>query len=500
MQGKVYLVGAGPGDYKLITLKGLECIQKADVIVYDRLANVNYLKEAKTGCEMIYVGKASRDHTLTQDEINDVIVDKAKEGKIVTRLKGGDPYVFGRGGEEGEYLLQYGIPFEVVPGITSAIAGPCYAGIPITHRDYASSFHVITGHLKDDENDEINWSALAGLKGTLVFLMGVANLKKISEKLIREGKDKNTPVALISWATRPNQSVVTGTLESIYELALQKGVKPPTLIVVGEVVNLRDKLNFFEEKSLFGKNIVVTRAREQSSTLIETINDLGGNAIELPTIKIEEIKENKELDESMATLKTYNYLVFTSQNTVEIFFNRLADKGLDTRSLAHMKICAVGSSTVSCLNKRGIIPDIIPKRAVGEAVFEALKEGLTKDDNILIPRSAIARDYLVEHLSSICNVKAIDLYNTVTETIDQAMILGLLSKGDIDYITFTSSSTVVNFINGIGKENVNKLNQTKLLSIGPITSKTIREYGLEVYKEPEQYTIDGLVECMINDN
>ncbi|MDF2613084.1 MAG: uroporphyrinogen-III C-methyltransferase [Clostridia bacterium] len=500
MKGKVYLVGAGPGDYKLMTLKGMECIKKADVIVYDRLANEDYLKEAKTGCEFIYVGKASSDHTLPQDEINDVIVNKAKEGKIVTRLKGGDPYVFGRGGEEGEYLLEHDIPFEVVPGITSAIGGLCYAGIPITHRDYASSFHVITGHLKDDEKDEINWAALAGLKGTLVFLMGVANLNKISENLIKEGKSKETPVALVSWATRYNQSVVIGTLENIYELALEKGVKPPTLIAVGEVVGLRDKLNFFEDKPLFGKNIVVTRAREQSSSLVEQINDLGGHAIELPAIKIEELADNQELDKCIASLKDYNHLVFTSQNTVQIFFNKLSERGYDTRSLAHMKICAVGPSTVSSLNEKGIKPDFVPKRAVGEAVFECLSQTLTKEDSILMPRSAIARDYLVESLKSICKVKAIDLYNTVTAAIDKDMILGMLSKNAIDYITFASSSTVINFVNGIGTENIDKLRGTRLVSIGPITSKTLREYGLEVYREPEQYTIDGLVDCMIKDN
>ncbi|WP_330389793.1 uroporphyrinogen-III C-methyltransferase [Cellulosilyticum sp. I15G10I2] len=498
-KGKVYLVGAGPGDYKLMTLKGMECIKKADVIVYDRLANVNYLKEAKAGCERIYVGKASSQHTLTQDEINEVIVRKAKEGQIVTRLKGGDPYVFGRGAEEGEYLLENDIPFEVIPGITSAIAGPCYAGIPITHRDFASSFHVITGHLKDDENTELNWEALAGVKGTLVFLMGVANLKNISENLIKEGKSPATPVALISWATRPNQSVVTGTLENIYELALEKEVKPPTLIVIGEVVGLRDKLNFFEQKPLFGKNVIVTRAREQSSALVEKISDMGGNAIELPVIKIQEIEDNHELDECLSSLKAYNYLIFTSQNTVDIFFNRLREKGLDSRGLAHMKICAVGPQTVYSLNKQGIRPDIIPERAIGEALYTSLSQELKREDSILIPKSAIAREYLVENLSKICSVKAIDLYNTVTEAIDKDMILRMLDEDKIDYITFTSSSTVKNFIRGIGREHISKLNRTKLVSIGPITSKTILEYGLTVYKEPEIYTIEGLIECIIND-
>ena len=298
MKGKVYLVGAGPGDYKLLTLKGLECIKKADVIVYDRLANSNYLKEAKSNCEFIYVGKASSNHTLPQEDINRVIADKAKEGKIVTRLKGGDPYVFGRGGEEGQLLKEEGIDFEVIPGITSAIGGLCYAGIPITHRDHASSFHVVTGHLRDDdkENPEINWNALANIRGTIVFLMGVANLKKISENLIKEGKSKDTPVALISWATRYNQRVITSTLEDVYETAVRENVKPPTLIAVGSVVELRDTLNFFEKKPLFGKNIMVTRSRTQSSSIVEKIMDLGGNPIEIPTIKIEKIENNTELE------------------------------------------------------------------------------------------------------------------------------------------------------------------------------------------------------------
>ena len=307
MKGKVYLVGAGPGDYKLLTLKGLDCIREADVIVYDRLANVNYLKEAKSNCEFIYVGKASSQHTLPQEEINRVIADKAKEGKIVTRLKGGDPYVFGRGGEEGEVLKAEGIDFEVVPGITSAIGGLCYAGIPITHRDHASSFHVVTGHLRadDKENPEINWNALANTGGTLVFLMGVANLKKISENLIKEGKSKDTPVALISWATRPNQRVIISTLDEVHETAVREKVKPPTLIVVGSVVNLRETLNFFENKPLFGKNIMVTRSRTQSSSLVEKIMDLGGNPIEIPTIKIEKIENIMSLEQEIRQLTDY---------------------------------------------------------------------------------------------------------------------------------------------------------------------------------------------------
>ena len=372
MKGKVYLVGAGPGDYKLMTLKGLECIRKSDVIVYDRLANINYLKEAKEDCEFINVGKASSNHLLPQGDINRLIADKALEGKVVTRLKGGDPYVFGRGGEEAEILRNENIDFEVVPGITSAIGGLCYAGIPITHRDHASSFHVITGHPRNDgkETKEIDWKALAHVKGTLVFLMGIANLKHISENLIKEGKDKNTPVAFISWATRSNQRVVTTTLENAYEAGVKEEIKPPTLIVVGTVVNLREKLNFFEEKPLFGKNIVVTRSRTQSSALVEQINDLGGNAIEIPTIKIEKIKNNVQLETEINNLKDYSYIIFSSKNAVDIFFDKLNKMGYDSRSLYKAKICAMGSETAKHLKYRGINPDIVPKKYVAEGLYE----------------------------------------------------------------------------------------------------------------------------------
>lgn len=498
MKGKVYLVGAGPGDYKLLTLKGLECIKKADVIVYDRLANSNYLKEAKSNCEFIYVGKASKSHTLPQEDINRVIADKAKEGKIVTRLKGGDPYVFGRGGEEGQLLKEEGIDFEVIPGITSAIGGLCYAGIPITHRDHASSFHVVTGHLRDDdkENPEINWNALANIRGTLVFLMGVANLKKISENLIKEGKSKDTPVALISWATRYNQRVITSTLENVYETAVRENVKPPTLIAIGSVVGLRDTLNFFEKKPLFGKNIMVTRSRTQSSSIVEKIMDLGGNPIEIPTIKIEKIENNTELENEINNIKDYTYLVLTSKNAVEIFFDKLEEMNLDTRALANLKVCAIGSATAKEIKFRGIIADIVPKAFVAESLFDELKDKLTKEDNILIPRARNARDYLVNKLSEICTVKEVHTYESVIDTSKKDEILDILEKEDLDFITFASSSTVRNFVEIIGQDNLDKINSSKVISIGPITSATAEELNINVYKEAEKATIDKIVEAI----
>lgn len=498
MKGKVYLVGAGPGDYKLLTLKGLECIRKADVIVYDRLANINYLKEAKKGCEFINVGKASSHHLLPQDQINRLIADKALEGKIVTRLKGGDPYVFGRGGEEGELLKAEGIEFEVVPGVTSAIGGLCYAGIPITHRDHASSFHVITGHLRKDgkENPEINWNALANMKGTLVFLMGVSNLKNISENLIKEGMSKDTPVAFVSWATRYNQRVVTATLEDAYEVAIREEVKPPTLIVVGTVVNLRDTLNFFEKKPLFGKSIMVTRSRSQNSKLVERIMDLGGNPIEIPTIKIEKVQDNKELENEIKNLKDYTYLVLTSKNGVDIFFDKLDEMGLDCRALANIKVCSIGATTSKAIIRRGIKPDIQPEKAVGESLYDELKDIVNKEDKILIPRAKNAREFLVKKLNEISNVTEVVTYESVMDDSKKEEAINVLEEGNLDYITFASSSTVTNFINLIGEENKDKLSNTKIISIGKITTKTILDNGLEVYKESEKASIESMIEAM----
>lgn len=500
MRGKVNLVGAGPGDYGLLTLKGLACIQEADVVVYDRLANEEYLKEAKVGCEFIYVGKASSNHTLTQDEINEVIVARAKDDKIVTRLKGGDPYVFGRGGEEGEYLLENKIPFEVVPGITSAIGGLCYAGIPITHRDYTSSFHVVTGHLKDDQNTTINWNALAHMGGTIVFLMGVSNLEKICHNLVAEGMSEQMNVAIINWATRANQKVVTGNLATICEIAKREKVTSPSLIVVGEVVKLREKLNFFEQKPLFGKTIVTTRARSQNSVLRQQLQGLGADVIEFPTIRIEEIHPNQELEKAIKQLGEYTYLIFTSQNAVEIFFEQLYAKGLDARKLSHMRLVAVGQVTASSMKKYGVIADIIPPRFVAESIYETLHKELTEIDKILIPKAEKTRDVLGKSLGAICKVTEVDVYRTVLEDGPKEEILKKLEQGQIDYITFTSSSTVTNLLELVGKEHIELLNQSKLIAIGEITAKTMEHEGLKVYDMPSQFTVDEMVTCIVNDN
>jgi len=497
MKGKVYLVGGGPGDYQLITLKGLVCIRQADVLIYDRLVNPYFLKEVKLTCETIYVGKDATYHTLPQAKINQLLVEKARAGKIVTRLKGGDPYVFGRGGEEAEYLYDHHVPFEVVPGITSAIGGLCYGGIPITHRDYASSFQVITGHLQDHQLDQLDWSGLARHSGTLVFLMGVKNLAQISASLIREGMSQDTPVALISRATTPTQQVLTSTLVAVQELALKEAVKPPTLIVVGKVVQLRNKLNFVERKPLYGKNIVITRSSSQNRNMVEKIMDLGGNPIEIPTIKIEKIPHNTELEHEIKMLKKYQYLILTSTNGVTIFFEALTKMGLDSRALAHLKIATIGSKTAQVLSEKGIKADLVPTDHTLEALVQLLKPFIKPSDRILIPKAKKTRTVLVENLPG--TVKEVAIYETLVNHRLKALLLQLLDENMVDYLTFSSASSVQNFMKMLGQEQVAKLRDTKIISIGPMTTQAILAAHLKLYKEAEIATIDAIIKAIEKD-
>ena len=487
--GKVYLIGAGPGDYKLMTLKGLEHIRDAEVLVYDRLVSPRHLKEVPVDCELVYVGKASSNHTLPQEEINEILVKWAKMGKKVVRLKGGDPYVFGRGGEEGEFLVSHGIEVEVIPGITSAIGGLTFAGIPITHRRYASSFHVISAHLKNGLR-ELDWHSLAKLNGTLVFLMGARSLNEISSGLIKAKKPKATPVALIYSATMPRQHVDITTLAEMVRME----VKSPVLIVIGDVVNLRDKLSFFENKPLFGKNIVVTRARAQSTPLVDRLADLGANVIEVPTIKVVPLPDQQILKAELMQLANYQYLIFTSVNTVKIFFKVLAELGKDSRSLAPVKIVVIGKQTGKCLEEYGIKADFMPKLATLEGMVETLKSVLKSTDRILLPKAKMARTVLTDMLAGLFT--EINLYETRIDTSSKNEILESLNNETIDYITFSSSSTVHNFVRLIGDEHFDKLHQAKLISLGPITSQAIKEVGLGVYKETKEPFIDAMVELL----
>lgn len=495
--GKVYLVGAGPGDYKLITLKGLELIEKCDVVVYDRLSSPKILNYAKNECEFIYVGKKAGNHTMKQDDINELLGKKAMEGKNVVRLKGGDPYVFGRGGEEGEHLFNEGIDFEVVPGITSAIGGLCYGGIPITNRGYNTSFHVITGHLKDEKN-QLDFDNLAKLDGTLVFLMGMKNLEKICEGLVENGKNIDTPVAIIHWATHPNQQVVTGNLSNIVNEVKKHNITSPSLIVVGDVVKLREKLNFHERKILFGKNIIITRPEGQDESMADAILELGGNPISIPSIEIKDIWPNRELMKSIDDIKSYSYIVFTSVNGVRLFMKGLDYKGYDVRKLGNTKVVAIGPATADALKERGIIPDIVPEKYIAEDIYKELNKVLDTNDKILIPRSRDSRSYLVDELKNICEVKEIHSYYTESAESNSDSLIKILNNEDIHYMTFTSSSTVKGVVDLLGKENMNLIKDITKVSIGPITSGTMKKYGLTVDLEAENYNVEGIIEAIIS--
>lgn len=490
----VYLVGAGPGDEDLITLKGLRCIEKAEVILYDRLANSNLLKYKQPTAEVIDVGKAPDHHQYRQEEINQLLVSKAKEGKIVTRLKGGDPFVFGRGGEEAIALYEENIPFEVVPGITSAIAVPTYGGIPVTHRNVSTSFHVITGHEDPTkENSTVNYEALAKLEGTLIFLMGVGHLKEITEKLIMHGKDKNTPAALIHRGTTARQKTVTGTLESIVEVAKNNDIKSPAIILIGDVVNLRPQLNWLQQLPLQGKRVLVTRTRQQASDLSRRLKDLGAEVIEFPTIQIEAPKNFEEIDAKLCHLKEMQHIIFTSINGVQAFFERLKVLKIDIRKIGEAKIYAIGSATKEALEAKGVLVDKIPEVYTAEGVLEAVKELIQAGDRVLLPRADIARKVLTEGLRAMgALVEEIDIYRTTIPSFKREDLLEIL-KVPVDCITFTSSSTVRNFMEILGEENKEIIKDSKLAAIGPITSHTAKTLGLEIAIEAEKYTIEELV-------
>lgn len=500
-KGKVYLAGGGCGDPGLLTVKAMEILKKADVVVYDALVNESFLSLARSDAEIIYVGKRAGNHAMPQEKINELLVEKGLLGKLVLRLKGGDPYVFGRGGEEGEDLYDAGVSFEVIPGITSVIGGLAYAGIPITHRDCVSSFHVVTGHLKSnayDGSSDLDWPVLGKLKGTIVFLMGVKNLKKICEELVKNGMNPEMPVAVVHRASTPYQRVVVGNLETIYEHATKEKITAPSLIVVGEVVNKREKLRFFDEKPLFGKNIIVTRSREQSSEMSRKIVELGGNPIEYPTIKIKGINQ-EECDERVRDLRGYTHVIFTSVNGVDLFFESLERCHKDARAFCNIHVTAIGEGTRKALAIKGIKADFVPEKYIGEALVTGLTPYLNKNSKILIPRSKNARMYVVKELEKICEVDEVQTYETLREDHDHIDAIEMLKAKEVAYITFTSSTTVQFFVEKIGIQNLEWINECKCISIGPQTSKKAEELGIKLYKEAEEYTINGIIDVIKKD-
>ena len=498
--GIVYLVGAGPGDPGLITAKGMECIRSADVIIYDYLAAPALLQHAGENAELIYVGKKGGDHTLSQEGINDLIVEKAREHAVVTRLKGGDPFIFGRGGEEAEVLLAAGIAFEVVPGVTSAIAAPAYAGIPLTHRRHTATVAFVTGHedpTKPDSN--IDWKSLAGGIGTLVFLMGVKNLPHIARHLIQNGKPATTPAAAIRWGTTAHQQTVSGTLADIAERVSKAGLKAPAIVVVGEVVQLRENLQWFEKRPLLGKNIIVTRARAQASDLIRRLSDLGAQCHEFPTIRVVAPDDWQPLDKALNRLADYQWLIFTSVNGVRYFFERLFALDKDVRALHHIKTAAIGPVTAAELLARGLKTDILPETYRAESVVEAFKSAPLQNSRVLLPRAEEARPILPDELKKMgAQVDEITVYRTIPVTESSGHLIEALQATSIDMVTFTSSSTVRNFRSLLPDDRFQELMRSvAVASIGPITSDTASELGFTVDVTAESFTIPGLVEAII---
>ncbi|WP_417914077.1 uroporphyrinogen-III C-methyltransferase [Candidatus Electronema sp. JM] len=498
-KGKVYLVGAGPGDPGLITLRGKFLLERAEAVVYDHLANVKLLAHAPAEAELIYVGKKSNQHTLPQEGINRLLVELGLAGKRVVRLKGGDPFIFGRGAEEIEELVKAGIPFEVVPGVTSATAAATYAGIPITHRDYTASVAFVTGHEADGkEESNIAWDKLATGAGTIIIYMGIKNLPLISQKLIENGRSPDTPVAVVRWASTPQQRSVVGTLATISEVVAQAKITPPALVIVGEVVKLRGIIDWYEHRPLFGKRIAVTRTREQASELVSKLEEYGAECLEYPTIHIEPVADCSIIDAALENMAAYHWLLFTSLNAVTYFFKRLHEKGLDSRALAPCKIGAVGKTTADEIGKYGLRADMIPEKFTGEGLAEALiAAGEAQGKRFLLPRALKAMETLPELLEDAGgSVTVAPVYQNVPPQGRKDELRKRLLERGIDVVTFASSSAVTNFLDMVDAQDEAELHQlldpVKIAVIGPVTAETVRKRGLKVDIQPERYTIDDL--------
>ena len=496
MIGKVYLVGAGPGDPGLITVKGMRCLQRAQVVVYDRLMDPALLDLAPAGAERVFVGKERGRQALTQDEINALLVERGQAGEVVVRLKGGDPFVFGRGGEEALALAENGVPFEVVPGITSAVAAAAYAGIPVTHRRISTCFTVVSGS-EDPSKPEsvIPWDILANTGGTLVVLMGWAALASIMETLQEKGMDPATPVALVQWGTWPRQKTVTGDLTDVVEKGRAAGIRPPVITIVGPVVDLRERIRWFDSRTLFGKRVLITRSRTQASNLRSQLEELGADVIELPSIEIAPLEDYAELDDSIERLGDPGWVIFASVNGVESVFQRLHEMGKDARALSGVTVGAIGPATRRALEGRGIVPDFVPARSVSESVVEELSPRNWKGVPVLLPGSNIGRDVLAQGLSGLgARVERVAAYRTVTPEEAPGQARTALSAG-VDVVTFTSSSTVNNLLDILGGER-QYLEDALVACIGPITAAAARKQGLRVDLEAEQPTVEGLVEAL----
>jgi uroporphyrinogen III methyltransferase/synthase len=486
---KVYLVGAGPGDPELITVKARRLLAQADSILYDHLASSDLLALAPASAERLYVGKKKAEHALSQDEICALLVERGKRGLNVVRLKGGDPFIFGRGGEEAEALADAGIPFEVVPGVTSPLGIAAYTGVPLTHRDHTSVVTFITGH----DVLKIDWTKV-GTSETLVIFMGISQFDEIARRIIAGGRAATTPAMAVRWGTRPDQEVIAGTLDSLPRLIHEHSLKPPATIVIGDVVLLRDKLSWYEKLPLFGQRIVVTRAREQASALSELLHSLGAEVIELPTIAIQPAADYGPLDRAIANLRTYDWLIFTSANGVRFFLDRLDAGESDLRAIGG-RICAIGPATRDALERFHLKVDVMAEQYVAEGLLDALAGYDLTGARVLIARAAIARDLLPNELARRgAQVDVVEAYRTVAPP-DLALRVREVLARHPHWITFTSSSTVQNLVDAVVAE---ALSGVRTASIGPVTSATLRKHGIQVTVEASTYTIPGLVQAMLN--
>ncbi len=489
--GTVYLVGAGPGDPGLLTLRAAELLARADVLVYDALVSPAIVERA-AHAERVYVGKRGGEHTRTQDEINRLLVELAGRFHTVVRLKGGDPFVFGRGGEEALVLREAGVPFQVVPGITSGVAGPAYAGIPVTHRGVAASVALVTGHEDPTKDDtDLDWAHLARGVGTLVFYMGVGKMADNFRRLIEGGRSADTPAAAVEWGTYPRQRTVAGTLATLPALVREAGIGAPSIVVVGEVVALRDPLAWYDHRPLSGRRVVVTRARAQASGFAAELEALGAEVIQFPTIRIEAAPDAGALREAAAGVGGFDWVVFTSTNGVEHFWGALEGVGLDSRALAGVRVCALGPATAAELAARGIRADLVPDEYVAEATVEALAAAADlAGARILLPRAEVARAVLPDSLRERgAEVVEVAAYRTVQDGAGAEEVRRRIAAGEVDLVTFTASSTVRSFADLVGTDT----GGASVASIGPITSGTLRELGMRVDVEAAEYTIPGLL-------
>ena len=495
-KGRVTIIGAGPGDPGLITLRGVQCIREAEVIVYDHLVGPEILRHASPKARLIYAGKQGGKHTVSQGEINDLLVAEAQKGAIVARLKGGDPFIFGRGGEEAEVLREAGIPFEVVPGVTSAVAVPAYAGIPLTHRSHTASVAFVTGHEDPTKGkSNLDWPTLAGM-GTLVVLMAIKNLSAVTENLIRHGKDAATPAALIRCGTTPDQETLTGTLGDIARKAKERGFAPPSILVVGGVVALRETLNWFETKPLFGRGIVITRPEAQAEGFGEMLRLAGARVIPFPVIRVAPPETWEKLDEALGRIEDYRWIVFTSANGVAFFFGRLRELGRDIRDLKGIRIAAIGPATAAAVEALGIRVDLVPEEFVSEGVVKAFAGEDLRGSRVLLPRAAEARDVIPEGLAALgarCDIAT--TYRTVRSDRTASELEPLFADGKVDAITFTSPSTVKHFL-GIMGPDFRLPPGVRIACIGPVTAAAARKAGLPVDILQERFTIPGMVEAL----